>query len=99
MGLNYIDPKIYYISCMEDTKTHKLVLYNDDVNSYGYIVACIIQFCSHEKIQAEQCAVIAHNNGKCTVKHGDYLEMLELKDNFEFVDIKTKIEKHESYMY
>ena len=99
MGLSYINPKIYYIRCMEDTKTHKLVLYNDDVNSYGYIIACLIKFCTHEKVQAEQCAIIAHNKGKCVVKHGDYLEMLELKDNFEFVDIKTKVEEHESYMY
>lgn len=57
---------------MEDIKTHKLVLYNDSVNDYGYIMACLIRFCKHEPIQAEQCAIIAHNVGQCSVKSGDF---------------------------
>ena len=52
---------------MEDVKTHKLTVYNDDVNSYEYIMACLIRFCKHDPIQAEQCAIIAHNTGKCIV--------------------------------
>lgn len=84
---------------MEDTKTHKLVLYNDSVNDYAYIMACLIRFCKHEPIQAEQCAIIAHNVGKCSVKSGDYLEMLEIKSTFEALQIKSEIEIYESYMH
>jgi ATP-dependent Clp protease adaptor protein ClpS len=84
---------------MEDTKTHKLVLYNDKINSYEYIMACLMKFCEHDKTQAEQCSIVAHNNGKCTVKHGDFLEMLELRDTFELVEVKTQIEEYENYMY
>jgi ATP-dependent Clp protease adaptor protein ClpS len=89
---------LYYIQ-MEDTKTHKLVLYNDNEHDFLYIVACLIKFCRHEPLQAEQCAVIAHNKGKCSVKSGDFLELFELKTDLEDLELKTEIEAYESYMY
>ena len=79
---------------MEETKTHKLVIYNDDVNSYQYIMASLIRFCKHEPIQAEQCAVIAHYKGKCSVKSGDFMDMFELKNTFDGLDIKSEIEEY-----
>jgi ATP-dependent Clp protease adaptor protein ClpS len=79
---------------MEETKTHKLVIYNDDVNSYQYITASLIRFCKHEPLQAEQCAVIAHNKGKCSVKSGDFMDMFELKNTFDGLDIKSEIEEY-----
>ena len=79
---------------MEETKTHKLVIYNDDVNSYQYIMASLIRFCKHEPIQAEQCAIIAHNKGKCTVKSGDFLEMFDLKNTFDDLDIQCEIQDY-----
>jgi ATP-dependent Clp protease adaptor protein ClpS len=82
---------------MEENKTHKLVIYNDDVNSYQYIMASLIRFCKHEPIQAEQCAVIAHKKGKCSVKSGDFMKMLELKTTLDELDIKTEIEEYASF--
>jgi ATP-dependent Clp protease adaptor protein ClpS len=84
---------------MEDTKTHKLVLYNDDSNDFLYVMACLIRYCEHEPEQAEQCAIITHNKGKCSVKSGNYLDMLELKNNFEELELITEIESYESYMH
>lgn len=49
-----------------------LVVYNDDVNSFENVINCLVHYCGHELAQAEQCAVIVHNNGKCSVKSGDY---------------------------
>lgn len=81
---------------MSDQKTHKLTMYNDDVNSYEYIMACLIRFCKHDPIQAEQCAHIAHNNGKCNIKVGTFLDMFELHATFERVKIKTEVEIYET---
>jgi ATP-dependent Clp protease adaptor protein ClpS len=81
---------------MEELKTHKLVIYNDDVNSYDYIMACLIKICDHERLQAEQCAVVAHNIGKCAVKTGDFMEMFELKTALDDLDIKSEIKEHVS---
>ena len=79
---------------MEETKTHKLVIYNDDVNSYQYIMASLIRFCKHEPLQAEQCALLAHMTGKCAVKSGDFMDMFELKNKFDDLDINTEIQEY-----
>jgi ATP-dependent Clp protease adaptor protein ClpS len=84
---------------MEDVKTHKLVLHNDDVHDFLYVVACLIRHCNHEPLQAEQCALITHENGKCSVKSGDFLEMLEIKNNLEDLDLITEIEAYEGHLY
>jgi len=84
---------------MESVKTHKLTLYNDDVNSYSYVMACLIKFCNHHPLQAEQCALIANNNGKCDIKSGDFMEMFELQTTFNDVNIKTEVEVYESSMH
>jgi ATP-dependent Clp protease adaptor protein ClpS len=84
---------------MEQTKSHKLVMYNDNENSFPYIMACLIKFCSHNPVQAEQCALIAHNKGECSIKTGDFLEIFDIHNDFEKVNIKTEIHEHESSVY
>jgi ATP-dependent Clp protease adaptor protein ClpS len=84
---------------MEDTKTHKLVLHNDDVHDFLYVVACLMRYCKHEPLQAEQCAIITHEKGKCSVKSGDFLEMFELKNNLEELDLITEIEEYEGHLH
>lgn len=51
---------------------HYLVLHNDDVHTFDYVIASLIDICNHEVHQAEQCAYIVHHNGKCDVKKGSY---------------------------
>jgi len=84
---------------MENVKTHKLTVYNDDVNSYEYIIACLIRFCKHDPIQAEQCAVIAHSNGQCDVKVSSFNDIYEMHTDLKEMNIKTEIEIYESSMY
>lgn len=49
----------------------RLVLHNDEVNTFEFVIECLIEICNHEPEQAEQCALIAHFKGKCPVKSGD----------------------------
>jgi ATP-dependent Clp protease adaptor protein ClpS len=51
-------------------KGHCLVLYNDDVNTFDHVINCLMRICSHELIQAEQCAWLVHQKGRCKVKNG-----------------------------
>ena len=67
---------------MEDIKTHKISIYNDAMNEFGYIIACLIRFCNQEPLQAEQSAIVANIAGKCHVKSGSYEEMSQIKDIF-----------------
>ncbi|MBX2971697.1 MAG: ATP-dependent Clp protease adaptor ClpS [Flavobacteriales bacterium] len=50
----------------------EIVVHNDDVNTFDHVIASLVEVCDHEPIQAEQCAWIVHNNGKCSVKRGTY---------------------------
>ncbi|MEY4934814.1 MAG: hypothetical protein RIS64_1173 [Bacteroidota bacterium] len=49
-----------------------LVVYNDEVNTFDWVIECLVKVCSHKFLQATQCAHIVHNNGKCDVKKSDY---------------------------
>lgn len=50
---------------------HLLVLHNDDVNTFEYVIDSLVAVCGHDQIQAEQCAFITHHKGKCDVKRGE----------------------------
>ncbi|AXP79375.1 ATP-dependent Clp protease adaptor protein ClpS [Mariniflexile rhizosphaerae] len=51
---------------------NEIVLYNDDVNTFDHVIDMLIYACEHTAEQAEQCALLVHYKGKCTVKTGLY---------------------------
>jgi ATP-dependent Clp protease adaptor protein ClpS len=51
---------------------HEIVLHNDDVNTFDHVIEALISVCEHTLEQAEQCAMLVHYKGKCTVKSGEY---------------------------
>jgi ATP-dependent Clp protease adaptor protein ClpS len=51
-------------------QNNQIVLYNDDVNTFDHVIDTLMRVCSHTPEQAEQCSLIVHYNGKCTVKTG-----------------------------
>ncbi|HMI08461.1 MAG TPA: ATP-dependent Clp protease adaptor ClpS [Flavobacterium sp.] len=54
---------------------NEIVLYNDDVNTFDHVIDTLIDVCRHTSEQAEQCALLVHYKGKCTVKTGSYDEL------------------------
>jgi len=48
----------------------ELILHNDEVNTFEYVIETLIDVCGHDPYQAEQCALTAHFNGKCGIKSG-----------------------------
>ncbi|MBC5842693.1 MAG: ATP-dependent Clp protease adaptor ClpS [Flavobacteriaceae bacterium] len=52
------------------TFNNEIVVYNDDVNTFDHVIETLIKVCEHTPEQAEQCSLIVHYNGKCTVKTG-----------------------------
>jgi ATP-dependent Clp protease adaptor protein ClpS len=51
---------------------HNLIVYNDDVNTFDYVIESLIKICKHDSIQAEQCTMLIHYKGKCDVKSGEF---------------------------
>lgn len=53
----------------------ELVLYDDDVNTFDFVIKTLIELCEHDAVQAEQCTLMVHFKGKCVVKSGMYNEL------------------------
>ena len=56
-------------------KQNEIVLFNDEVNTFDHVIDTLIYACEHTPEHAEQCSIIVHYNGKCTVKTGPYEEL------------------------
>jgi ATP-dependent Clp protease adaptor protein ClpS len=50
----------------------QLIVWNDNVNSFDWVILALVEICGHSDEQAEQCALIIHHSGKYAVKEGDY---------------------------
>ncbi len=73
-------------------KPYKLLLHNDDFNSFSHVIECLISVCEHEYTQAEQCAQIVHNNGVCDVKYGDLETITEMKEKLQGAGLSVTME-------
>ena len=56
----------------QEINQHEIVLYNDDVNTFDFVINSLISVCDHSAEQAEQCTWLVHFKGKCTVKTGKF---------------------------
>ena len=56
--------------------SYQIMLYNDDYNTFDYVIELLMDICEHTLEQAQQCALIVHYSGKCPVKEGSYDDLL-----------------------
>ena len=56
-------------------KPFQIVVWNDEVNTFEWVIETLIDVCGHSQEQAEQCALFIHNKGKYAVKKGDYEDL------------------------
>ena len=81
------------ISELEDVlNTKKLVLHNDDVNSFDHVIKSIVRILKYELERAEQITYLIHYKGKANAKQGEYSELKPYKDAFTERGIKCTIE-------
>lgn len=59
----------------QEVNQHEIVLFNDDVNTFDFVIDSLIEVCDHTLEQAEQCTILVHYKGKCTVKTGEYKDL------------------------
>jgi ATP-dependent Clp protease adaptor protein ClpS len=56
----------------DQVKLYALVVFNDEVNTFEFVIESLIKVLGHSAEQAEQCTLIIHFKGKCAVKNGEY---------------------------
>lgn len=77
---------------IEDILGSNLVVFNDDHNSFEWVIECFVKYLEHTQEQAEQCAFIIHNKGKATVKSGTKEELVAYKTALVDAGLKAEIQ-------
>jgi len=76
-----------------DTESlHEIVLYNDEVNTFDWVIESLIDVCDHSPEQAEQCSIIVHYKGKCAVKTGSFKELEPRCSNLQERGLSAEIQ-------
>ena len=73
---------------------YRLIVNNDDYNTFDWVITCLMKVCQHEYEQASQCAHIVHFRGKCDVKYGDQETITKMKDKLKSAGLSATIEKN-----
>ncbi len=64
----------------ETANPYQLIVWNDEVNTFEWVIETLIDVCGHSSEQAEQCAMLIHTQGKYAVKNGDYDDLKPMCD-------------------
>ncbi|MFM6949279.1 MAG: ATP-dependent Clp protease adaptor ClpS [Aquirufa sp.] len=71
-----------------------LVVYNDEINTFEYVTITLIEVCQHSQEQAEQCTLQIHFKGKCSVKNGDYEDLVKMRNEICRRGISAEVESN-----
>lgn len=74
------------------TDSCSLVVWNDEVNTFEWVIETLIKICGHTNEQAEQCAMLIHTQGKYAVKKGDYDTLKPMREAITERGIEATIE-------
>ncbi|MEN8187853.1 MAG: ATP-dependent Clp protease adaptor ClpS [Bacteroidota bacterium] len=59
----------------QEANQHEIILFNDDIHTFDFVIDSLISICEHTVEQAEQCTYLVHYKGKCAVKTGEFDEL------------------------
>ena len=77
---------------VDATSSYQLIVWNDEVNSFDWVIETLVDICGHTQVQAEQCAMLIHFKGKYAVKDGDYDSLNPLREAITERGINATIE-------
>jgi ATP-dependent Clp protease adaptor protein ClpS len=58
----------------------ELIVFNDDINTFDHVIETLMEVCNHTPEQAEQCTMLIHYKGKCSVKLGNYATLKPMRE-------------------
>ena len=85
-------PVIEESNDVESQGKNSLILHNDEVNTFDFVIESLIEVCEHTTEQAEQCTYLVHYKGKCDVKSGNFKILRPLRHSLVDRGLKATIE-------
>lgn len=76
---------------VKDSDVYELVVFNDDVNTFDHVIQALIDICNHSPEQAEQCTILIHYKGKCTVKSGPMDDLAPMRNSIVMRGINAEV--------
>jgi len=77
----------------QSARNWSIVLYNDDINTFDWVIDCLVKYCGHDLVQAEQCAYFVHTKGKYAVKFGDKIKLKPICETLQEKGLSASLEK------
>ncbi len=101
MGIYSFNPDTFIkedVDVLEKLETdldsaHQLIVFNDDVNTFEWVIESLMAVCNHTLEQATQCSLFIHFKGKYAVKHGEEQTLIPMKDALHDRGISASVEK------
>lgn len=75
-----LDTDIELLEETVETEVRSLVVFNDEVNTFDWVINTLVEVCEHAPEQAEQCTLIIHFKGKCSVKVGEFESLVSMRN-------------------
>ena len=75
------------------SKKYKIIVMNDDFNTFEHVQRCLQEICGHNKYQAQQCTTIIHNNGECQVYSNKEEQCMFIFDQLQHNGLKVRLIK------
>ena len=69
----------------------KLYLIDDSFNTFDHVIDCLVAICDHSPLQAEQCALLTHYNGRCDILSGEISELKPFQEDLELYGLNVQI--------
>ena len=86
---------VLVLDVIESGLRARLIVHNDDFNTFDWVIKSLVDICGHNEAQAEQLSLIVHFKGKATVKSGARSELKPLKDGLVDRGLSATIEEEE----
>ncbi len=76
-----------------EARDYSLIVWNDELNTFDWVIQTLVEVCGHSTEQAEQCAMIIHSKGKYAVKEGSFDTLKPMRDAITDRGIGATIEE------
>lgn len=92
MSMTFTQEDLLTEELVDDQLGVRLIVHNDDVNTFDWVIQSLMEICNHSLHQAEQCAYIIHYSGKYAVSEGNRRKLSPMREQLVDRGINATIE-------